>query len=126
MTQPHNRLPDESEESSKAPTAPGLAEEKAEEKVVVTAPTSTESSNTDGWRTAKPRKNRSRKKERNSNTNSSSSDSELEDKKRKADSPKANEHKKTKKPFSAEQAKSKFFTELNSRFDDKAFSDAKA
>ena len=78
-----------------------------------------------GWLTVKPRKPRARKSPASSNP---SSDSEDGDRKRKAESPRANEVKKTgsgrKIPFFAEQAKSKFFAE-HLRFDEKVLHEAR-
>ena len=81
-----------------------------------------------GWSTVKPRRKRGAKKDSGADS-SSSSDNEDADKKRKADSPKANEVKMSgsgrKKGFYAEHAKVRFFTEHNAKFDEKAIAEAK-
>ena len=79
-----------------------------------------------GWLTVKPRKPRAKKSPASSNP---SSDAEDGDRKRKAESPRANEVKKTgsgrKIPYFAEQAKSKFFAE-HLRIDEKVLNEARS
>ena len=121
------QAPEKPKATDAEPTDLAATTDLAVEPTNATKPKEPKADTTSGWMQAKSRKQRAKKSSAGS---CSSSDSDDVDRKRKAESPKANEVKTTgsgrKKAYFAEHAKGRFFTELMKKMDEKVLADAKS
>ena len=122
-----DQAPEKPKATDAEPTDLAATTDLAVEPTNVTKPKEPKADITTGWLQVKSRKQRAKKSPAGS---CSSSDSDDVDRKRKAESPKANEVKTTgsgrKKAYFAEHAKGRFFTELMKKMDEKVLADAKS